>query len=298
MSHVKKLILLFLLTTQMSWADGPHNLPIGMNVGGNNYWVTQTAFRDVMKTASEWISYEGDTWDTKVADKIPIDSQGYPLELPYSVGDKKNQLVRFLVNNCYKGRYILEYEGEGKLDIHIPNITKDGKIILILDGSGEHRWINITKSVKGNHIRNIHILPEESVGDVSTTFHPVFLEGLKPFHCLRFMDWMNINGSPQTTWNTRSKPDYYSQGLSNGVAIEYSVELCNILKCDAWFCIPHKADDDYIRHFAELVRDTLDPALKIYVEYSNEIWNWGFGQSSYVLENAPGAIDKYDAENV
>jgi hypothetical protein len=38
------------------------------------------------------------------------------------------------------------------------------------------------------------------------------------------------------------------------------------------------ADDDYVRHYAELVRDQLDPKLKAYVEYSNEVWNFEHGE--------------------
>lgn len=32
---------------------------------------------------------------------------------------------------------------------------------------------------------------------------------------------------------------------------------------------------------ALLLRDTLDPGLKVYLEYSNEIWNWQFEQTHY-----------------
>src|SRR5581483_8613189 len=51
-----------------------------------------------------------------------------------------------------------------------------------------------------------------------------------------------------------------------------------------WFCMPHRADDDFVRRFARLVHERLDPGLKVYVEYSNEVWNYQFGQTRYAQE--------------
>lgn len=58
-------------------------------------------------------------------------------------------------------------------------------------------------------------------------------------------------------------------------------ELCNQTQSDAWVCIPHRATDNFITEFANLLQDSLDPGLKIYVEYSNEVWNGIFTQNSY-----------------
>lgn len=58
----------------------------------------------------------------------------------------------------------------------------------------------------------------------------------------------------------------------------------NCQKIDPWFCIPHLADDDFVRRFAEMVKERLDPALKISIEYSNEVWNGQFAQSRYAGE--------------
>jgi hypothetical protein len=48
------------------------------------------------------------------------------------------------------------------------------------------------------------------------------------------------------------------------------------------------ATDDYIRQMARLIRDNLHPSRKVYIEYSNEIWNWMFDQAGWVVNNAPG----------
>jgi hypothetical protein len=45
---------------------------------------------------------------------------------------------------------------------------------------------------------------------------------------------------------------------------------------EGWFCIPFKADDDYVRKYAEYLKTNLREDIKIYVEYSNEVWNGFF----------------------
>jgi hypothetical protein len=62
------------------------------------------------------------------------------------------------------------------------------------------------------------------------------------------------------------------------------IELCNRQMIDPWFCLPHLADDDFVRRFAEMVKAKLDPSRKIYIEYSNEVWNGQFKQSHYAGE--------------
>jgi hypothetical protein len=69
---------------------------------------------------------------------------------------------------------------------------------------------------------------------------------------------------------------------AHGIPYEWMIALCNLKKADAWVCVPHLAEDDYVRRMAELVRDHLNPSLTIYVEYSNEIWNWMFDQTQYL----------------
>jgi hypothetical protein len=102
---------------------------------------------------------------------------------------------------------------------------------------------------------------------------------------VRFMDWMETNGSQQKEW--RDRPTVEAATWSGkGVPVEILVALCNQLKANAWICLPHGADDDYVRQFAALVKGRLNPALKVYVEYSNEVWNGTFEQHRYAEAQA------------
>ena len=66
--------------------------------------------------------------------------------------------------------------------------------------------------------------------------------------------------------------------------------LANDLQADPWFTLPHLADDDLVRTYAEIVRDGLDPGLRAHVEFSNEIWNWQFAQAHWAEAQGTGPL--------
>ena len=66
-----------------------------------------------------------------------------------------------------------------------------------------------------------------------------------------------------TTWSTRRLESYHTQAGSEGAAIEYMIQLANTLGADPWFNIPHAADDNFVKQFASLVKNTLRPDLKV-----------------------------------
>ncbi len=105
------------------------------------------------------------------------------------------------------------------------------------------------------------------------------------FACYRFYNVQNIwNGEPEfptkTTWNRRKTPlDAAQQSLAeingkrDGWCWEYIIELSNILKKDIWVCVHMSCDSDYVANLAKLLKEKLDPSIKIYVENSNEVWS-------------------------
>lgn len=79
-----------------------------------------------------------------------------------------------------------------------------------------------------------------------------------------------------------------------------------------WLNVPHGASDDFIRSLAQLVKNDLRPDLNLYLEYSNETWNYTFsnnniqsqgnGQLDYVQRRAvelglPGSNDDYRGQS-
>lgn len=133
-----------------------------------------------------------------------------------------------------------------------------------------------------------YFIPGIDWSDTTLTdiWNPVFLEEISMYESLRFMDWGEINHCPMVEWTDRTLPHEEQgrpDGKRKGMAYEWMIDLCNRLDADAWFCMPHAASDDYMRQFAILVRETLDTNLRIYVELSNEVWNFKT-QQNYAKE--------------
>lgn len=229
-----------LFFTCKAFSDPPQ-LPMGMNLPDLNYYVPAVPFLDLKMSSSDWITYNASgssPWDTEKASKLEKDPQGYPLEIPAKIPGSAPQAVRFLINNQNPGRFRFLYDGQGEFEFHVPKSVENGLIVLTLDGSGDNSWINITNSKKGNHVRNVRIIPIAYSNTQSPPlFNPLYVEGIKPFHCLRFMDWMRINNSSQESWESRVLPTYHTQGSEKGAAIEHAIALCNQLKTNAWFCV-------------------------------------------------------------
>jgi hypothetical protein len=155
-------------------------------------------------------------------------------------------------------------------------------------------FLRVTATDPKNYVRNIRvIMPGFEATYRDNPWHPKFLERWRGAACLRFMDFMHTNGSHVTSWSERPRPEDATFS-TKGVPAELLVDLANRLQADPWFCMPHKADDDYVRRFALLVKERLDPRLKAYVEYSNEVWNSGFQQHGYAAEQGQklGFADK------
>lgn len=136
---------------------------------------------------------------------------------------------------------------------------------------------------------------------------------LRRFEVLRTMDFTATNSNQQVAWADRVLPSAWSISTDTplnafrekprGAPWEHVVLFANEIFPDAatreraiWINVPVLASDDYILQLARLFRygsdgvtaytstqarpvyPPLDPGIKLYVEYSNELWNAGFSQ--------------------
>ena len=114
----------------------------------------------------------------------------------------------------------------------------------------------------------------------SSPWLPQFLNDLAPYKVLRFMDWnlTNDTQNPQSSWATRRPKEQLQR---EPIAYEWQIDLCNRTLKDYWVTVPHTATPEYFTQLAQLIRDQLDPRLRVYVEWSNEVWNGSFPQHAY-----------------
>ena len=253
--------------------------PLAINLAGVVDWSTEMVFVDIFKHSRKWISQaEGKPWGK--GPKLSLTGDGWIKEL------KPGQFATTIMlthRGHPAGRYVCLYDGEGELEFTgNAKVTsnKPGRIELDIAAKGG-LFLNLRKTNPANPVRNIRVLmPGFEKSYAKQVYYPPFLKRTGHFRSIRFMDWMKTNGSTIVHWNARPKLTDARQSI-NGVALEHMIDICNRLKCDPWFCMPHLADDEFIRQFAKQVEEQLDPSLKVYIEYSNEVWNGQFAQARY-----------------
>jgi hypothetical protein len=187
---------------------------------------------------------------------------------PRGVDTTPDQRIVFVEQVAAGGTYKLYRDGEFKFDVDVAPDLKQTTA-----------WV-------GDGAKYELIRPGCKRGDL---FTPQFLQQLAPFGAIRFMDWLQTNGSKIVQWSDRPTLDSETwERPGYGVPLEVCIALANQTGKDIWLNIPHAADDDYITKFGELVHRTLRPDVNCYVEYGNElVWNTAgvFGVAhKYVLD--------------
>jgi hypothetical protein len=266
-----------------SGGSGPQRktTSLGMGLSGIADWSTQYPFLDFMKSSRRW-----QNWDAGGAEISTVDGQGWVTSL--QPGERAGTVFLTTPDEApvaYE-RFVVRWEGTGEVS-YTWGASKVGTAHggdLVEVGTGSC-LLRIDTTDPSDPIRRITIVPEQHVDafDAGAVFNPDWLERMRDFRAIRFMDWMATNGSEQQAWSGRPAPSDRTFA-TDGVPVEVMVALANELNADPWFNMPHQADDGYVRSFAEVVRDALDPHLVAYVEHSNEVWNWGFAQAHYALE--------------
>jgi hypothetical protein len=262
-------------------------------------------FVDVMKTSRPWTRFDGAPasadergWPKEdarivVFDMRPTMAWAPPMDDPdaYQIDVSGTYHLRF------KGRAEVRPAPEVARDVTVSTSAFDantgfstadvtlakGKALMVLDFVGTSGGVQDVRLLRpGYPFKN------------APTFHKPFLEALKPFPVLRFMDWLDTNGNnvfygdPKNTieWDQRRLPADATQISSEakgkrGVAWEYVAELARVTGKDIWINVPAPASDAYVRDLARFLKANIPASTKVYVEYSNEVWNWGFLQATY-----------------
>lgn len=279
---------------QTLWAQALR--PAGINLTGVTDYSTELVFTDAFRQCRIWTVHDtlpNSAWDSGLS--IPLNAQGYPLELPYSDGVNPPQIVRALMlwdldQHYPAGNYRLMVSGTGQVrlwgaasgtfqcpvDVMVPVDPSLGGVVLELEQSSTADPLHDIHFVYPEYVQTFH----------NQTFTTGLINFIADFQTIRFMDFLRTNNSEVKSWSERTPADYYTQTTESGVAWEYIIELCNLTHKNAWINIPHQADDGYIQQLAQMLKDQLDPSLKIYLEYSNEVWNGIFSQNSYAADAA------------
>ncbi|MFN0034345.1 MAG: hypothetical protein ACKVUS_04710 [Saprospiraceae bacterium] len=275
-------------------------MPTPINLGANLPvafdWATNI-FTDLMKQSRAFSAWE-DPAELPLPPEYRLDENGYLLapfkpfgvvvKAPLRIGDNGEYRLRFkgkaiasALPSAITVRNLPSVNGWQVADLTIP-------LAALHTQPGRKQPILMLRfhDLQGESVRDISLINKLHIRDDGTapTFHPTWMEHLRRFKVLRFMNWMSFwLPMPKMDWADRPQKSRLSQGDNDnfkvekirGVAAEYIVELANELKCDIWVNIPPLATDDYVQGLAKQLKAGLPATAKVYTEYGNEIWATG-----------------------
>ena len=275
---------------------------LGVNLTAVNYYSSEQPFLNIFKTGSGWITHSNATWDTGEEQYLNLDSNGYPITLTVvnapntqsftSLGVLLQRDFPSTTNGYYPaGQYAVDYDGQGTLTYSLDASlvsSSPGRDVINVTPSASGIFIQITSTDPnhtGNYLRNIRLVrvANEAALNAGQIFNQKFLNRIKNFRALRFMDWFQTNGSTLFSWANRPLQTFAFWGTPKGVPIEVAIQLANAVSADAWLNVPVMADNNYITQMATLVNGLLGTSQQAYVELSNEVWNSSFSQNAYSI---------------
>lgn len=293
---IRALILLLAMAlpaaAQIDTAPREGRRALGMNLAEVVGWSTELPFIDVMHNATRWTGHTGDGWGGMDEEALrtagALDDDGWIAAFPRGV----RRISTFVLVDLPAG--MTSTAGTW-------HATWEGTAYLGFDGAarnvryGDHAATfdftpgqgSVLIQFNRGTLRNLRIVHERSLDRAAAgeVFNPVWLARVGDMEILRFMDWMLTNNSEVSHWDERPRVSDYSWSR-RGVPLEIMLDLANRTGAEPWFTLPHLADDDYVRQFAETVREGLRPDLRAWFEFSNEIWNWSFAQANWAEQNA------------
>ena len=295
----------------ISLAQSNQNSPLGTNLNTLTFFSPELAFSDIFKQSRVWKSATSS--NPNDSRPLDIDENGWVRSLLPGQYAATHMVIS--IDKGYPGGiYTLLYDGAGEIvlgnDVSEIISSEPGRIVFRVQPSTGGITLQVRSVNPSNYIRNIRvILPGANESEL---FYRPFLDSIANYRVIRFLGWMIPDGLEEVfegNWEKRPLPTWATQApggsperfpiFNRGVALEYMIELANQANADPWFTIPHLATDDYIRKFAEMVKQRLAPNRKAYVEWSNEVWNWQFPQTRYADQKAQelglGSLHEYYA---
>lgn len=287
-------LLLIALLGVASWFSSfaQNTRYFGMNVGGVADWEEARVFADAMKSARKWENLNGT--------EATVDANGWPTA-------DATIIVHHGVNR-FNGTYKLSFTGNGTVvatkatNVQIvnkvynaaTNTTTADLIQPVSDANG----LSLTFTGIAGGVKNVKLMRPLSPGStqsyaVGTLFTDQYKAAIDRTDLIRTMDLSHTNTSDEATWAERILPTnatYYKtrdsytastngQHKNKSCPWEIIVALANETNKDLWVCVPLNADANYVTQLANLIKNGangyagLKANLKLYIEYSNELWN-------------------------
>lgn len=275
------------------------------NVSGSEDYDREFLAMNVMKTARPWIGHLPASYGGGDAFVAPVlDADGYPQSMPAELASIGTLLFTEQATEsgpALNGRYRFLYDGEGTFSFTnatVSNLTVVSPGVIEFDltvNPASHVDMRILTINASNHPRNFRIFKTAYASRLAAGFITRPDYEWAAVKVLRFMDIQRTNQHHLMGHlgpGTEARATAYSWNYK-GISVPEICQIANELGVNPWVCIPHTANDAYVTAMATTIRNTLNPALTCYLEWSNEIWNSQFQQT---LDCFPAALARFGTD--
>lgn len=252
--------------------------PYGIVVTTTETWGQERSFLNLAMTG-HWFSARADGWHD--FDLARIGRGGAIMSLQ---PNEKGVLSLAAPPTSYDRDVPIRCTYSGTGDVTVFNGRLQGSGAGRLDfmwKKGEAASILISRTAAADPVRAFDC--REASASRTALFDPQFVQSIRPYSVVRFLDWQRANENKGGDWNRRNLPTTIPQFGDDGIAVEHMVALANEAGTSPWFVMPWNASDEYLRNFAIYVRDHLNKTLPVYVEAGNEVWNFNFPVAQQAL---------------
>ncbi len=303
------ILLCYFFSIAPTLAEYSSNPRLGTNVGSLDKLTSAVPFTDIFKISRGWFTScrydwlnkqaldpdctQQNSFNTQEQSLLNLDQNGWVKSLP----TPEQKPIFTSVTSTWKlpahfplGRYVILYKGQGAIKLEgdlniVQNST--GHIEFDLLSPKRNLRLIITAINPRNYIRDIRIVAKKNEHNYRhQIFNPDYLRRLKPLHAIRFMTWSNTRSNDASEWYQRATPSFAHYSGNKGVPAERMIDLANAIDATPWLSVPYKASDDYMRRYARMVKKRLRSNQKVYLEYSNEMWNTIFPGTTYAARKA------------
>jgi hypothetical protein len=257
---------------------------LGINLGSADDWTSELPFVDVFRLARPWVSQrEGAAYGE--GPPLALDEHGWVKSLP------EGAWAEALVCGAPvppAGEWTVLYEGKGRIEMWAPAIAGQrelapGRIAFdvrpVHDNDG--LFVRLRATDPSDPVRNVRvIMPGHLETYERAPFNPHLRERFRGVSAVRFMDMLQTNGSKVARWGERARGED-ATWARRGVPYEVLFALAEELGADPWLTVPHLADDAYAGELGALSAKLLPKGRRVYLEYSNEVWNGQFEQARH-----------------
>lgn len=265
---------------------------LGLNLAEVTGWNTGMPFIDQMRNGVTWVGHTGSGWGGMDQEDLfeagALDADGWVVAFPRNVRRISTFVLMEIPAGMTSAAGTWHARWEGTAHLGFVGAARD---VRYGDNSATFSFTPGDGAVliefNRGTLSNLTVVHERNLEmhAAGALFNPDWLARVGDVAVMRFMDWMRTNGSEVQTWDQRPRLSDYSWAR-RGVPLEVMLRLANETGADPWFTLPHLADDDYVRRFAEMVRDGLGSDLRAWFEFSNEVWNWSFPQADWAEQAA------------